>query len=410
MLPRGMQCPPRANLCSAALFAAVLFGACGSDDGATGSDSGVDASPPGTDSGSGGGGGGGNPIVSGRLRISGAQIVDAKGSPVRLTGVNWFGFETATFSPHGLNQRAMTDLLDQVKTLGFNVLRVPFSSQLLDQGSTPNSIDTNKNPALAGKSGLELLDILIDEAGTRGLRIILDRHRPDANAQSEVWYTNAYPESRWINDWKLLAERYRDDPTVVAFDLHNEPHGQATWGGGSMTTDWRAAAERAGNAILSVHPDALIIVEGVESVDNNYYWWGGNLRGAMTAPVQLSSPNHVIYSPHDYPASLFEQEWFKASNYPANLPALWDATWGNLAATAPVLVGEFGTKLQTEADRKWLAALTSYIGSKKLSFTFWSLNPDSGDTGGILADDWTTVNTDKMTYLSPILAPLLPVD
>ena len=23
-----------------------------------------------------------------------------------------------------------------------------------------------------------------------------------------------------------------------------------------------------------------------------------------------------------------------------------------------------------------------------VSFTFWSLNPDSGDTGGILADDW----------------------
>jgi aryl-phospho-beta-D-glucosidase BglC (GH1 family) len=43
-----------------------------------------------------------------------------------------------------------------------------------------------------------------------------------------------------------------------------------------------------------------------------------------------------------------------------------------------------------------------------MSFTFWSLNPESGDTGGILADDWLTVNQDKMAYLTPILAPLLP--
>jgi len=60
-------------------------------------------------------------------------------------------------------------------------------------------------------------------------------------------------------------------------------------------------------------------------------------------------------------------------------------TWGNVAATAPVLVGEFGTKLQTDLDKKWLASLTQYMKTRGLSFTFWSLNPDSGDTGGILA-------------------------
>jgi endoglucanase len=353
-------------------------------------------------------GGDGTEMASGRLRIQGSHIVDAGGSPVRLTGVNWFGFETPSYAPHGLGQRAMGAVLDQVKALGFNVLRVPFCSQLFDAGSTPNGIDLARNPELAGKTGPQVLDLLIAAAGERGLRVILDRHRPDSGAQSALWYTPAYSEDRWIQDWVMLAQKYRANPTVVAFDLHNEPHAQATWGDGNHDTDWRLAAQRAGDAILAVDPDALIIVEGIEVVASNYYWWGGNLAAAVTRPVELSAPDHVIYSPHEYPASLYAQPWFSAPDYPANLPALWDATWGNLAATAPVLVGEFGTKLATDVDRKWLDSLTHYIAARGMSFTFWSLNPDSGDTGGILADDWITVHQDKMAYLTPILAPLVP--
>ena len=31
-----------------------------------------------------------------------------------------------------------------------------------------------------------------------------------------------------------------------------------------------------------------------------------------------------------------------------------------------------------------------------ISWTYWALNPNSGDTSGILNDDWTTVNTVKV--------------
>src|SRR3954462_9229252 len=78
---------------------------------------------------------------AGRLHIAGAQIVDDHGTPVRLTGVNWFGLETSDYAPHGLWQRSMTAMLDQIKALGFNVIRVPFSNQLFDAGSTPGWID-----------------------------------------------------------------------------------------------------------------------------------------------------------------------------------------------------------------------------------------------------------------------------
>ncbi|MFD2881576.1 cellulase family glycosylhydrolase [Paenibacillus rhizoplanae] len=59
----------------------------------------------------------------------------------------------------------------------------------------------------------------------------MDRHRPDSGGQSTLWYTAAYPESRWLSDWVMLANRYANNPTVIGADLHNEPHGTASWGG-----------------------------------------------------------------------------------------------------------------------------------------------------------------------------------
>jgi endoglucanase len=40
-----------------------------------------------------------------------------------------------------------------------------------------------------------------------------------------------------------------------------------------------------------------------------------------------------------------------------------------------------------------------------MSFTYWSWNPDSGDTGGIVGDDWNTVNQAKQAIVGPYLIP-----
>ncbi len=353
-----------------------------------------------------------NPNPSGSpgfFHTQGSQIVDSSGNPVRLTGVSWFGMETGTFAPHGLDRRSLGSMLDQIKSLGFNSVRIPFCTQMFDSGSNPSGIDYSKSPELQGKKPIDVLDAIIEQAGTRGLRIILDRHRPDSNGQSNVWFTGQYSEQRWIDDWKMLATRYRGNPTVIGFDLHNEPHGEATWGNGSSTTDWRAAAQRAGNEILAIHPDILIIVEGIEQVNGKYYWWGGNLTAAGGAPVQLSSSGHVVYSPHDYPASVYGQSWFSAGNYPNNLAGVWDENWGYLVKQnqAPIWLGEFGTKLQSDSDMKWLTTLAGYLKDNKMSFAFWCWNPDSGDTGGILQDDWMTVNQNKLDIIKTALAPAL---
>ncbi|HAE84854.1 MAG TPA: hypothetical protein DCK85_15855, partial [Ktedonobacter sp.] len=271
----------------------------------------------------------------GYWHTNGAQILDAYNRPVRIAGINWFGLETPSYSPHGLGNRSYQSMLEQIKSLGYNTLRLPYSNQLFDQGSTPSGIDYTKNPDLQGLTGLQVMDKVIGYASKIGLRIILDQHRPDAGAQSALWYTSAYPESRWISDWQMLANHYKNNPMVIGADLHNEPHAPACWGCGDRSLDWRLAAERAGNAILAVNPNWLIFVEGVDCYGpggttnvSECYWWGGNLQGVASYPVLLNVPNRLVYSVHDYAQTVAPHSWFNAANYPNNLPGVWDSYWG----------------------------------------------------------------------------------
>ncbi|WP_309110639.1 cellulase family glycosylhydrolase [Saccharothrix sp.] len=370
--------------------------------------------------------------ATGYLRTSGNKIVDSAGNTVRLTGINWFGMETDNKTFHGLwSNRTWKQQLDQMAQLGYNTLRVPFSNDALKPDAKAGGVNDYVNPDLVGLSPLQILDKVVGYAGEKGMRVILDRHRPTSAGQSALWYTATVPESTWIEDWKALARRYAGNPTVIGADLHNEPHAEGTnpnatgacWGCGDTARDWRLAAERAGNAILSVQPDWLIFVEGVScpsgglsnvwdndpSNDEDCGWWGGNLSKAGQFPVRLNVPNRLVYSPHEYATSVYRQKWFDAPDYPANMPAIWDKYWGYLYKNnvAPIMMGEFGSTLADPKDKVWLENLMAYTGTgvNGMSFTYWSWNPNSGDTGGIVGDDWTTVNQAKQSILQPYLIP-----
>jgi endoglucanase len=353
---------------------------------------------------------------NGYWHTNGRQILDADGHPVRIAGINWFGFETSNYVVHGLWTRDYKNMLDQVASTGYNTLRLPYSDDILKPGTMPNGIDfsSGKNADLQGLNSLQVMDKIVGYAGQIGLRVILDRHRPDSSGQSALWYTAGVPESTWIADLKALASRYAGNPAVIGIDLHNEPHDPACWGCGDTSVDWRLAAERGGDAVLSVNPNLLIFVEGVQSYNGDSYWWGGNLQGAGTYPVQLSVANRLVYSAHDYATSVFSQTWFSDPSFPANMPGIWDKNWGYLFKNniAPVWLGEFGTTLASATDQTWLKALVAYLrptsqyGADTFQWTFWCLNPDSGDTGGILKDDWVTVDTVKDSYLATIKSSL----
>ena len=359
------------------------------------------------------------------LHADGAVLRDSPGRRVRLSGINWFGLETCNFAPDGLGVRAWWDLLDQARTLGFNTIRLPFSSQLLEPISYPRYVNYALNPDLRGLSGLQVMDRIVHGAGARGLRIILDRHRPGCAAQSPLWYTPHYLERRWIADLVRVVRRYRHEPAVIGVDLHNEPHDAATWGDGNLATDWRLAAERAGNAVLRANPHLLIFVQGVQTYHGDTYWWGGNLEGAATAPVRLAVPHRLVYEAHDYGAGVYWQGWFSSPDFPRNLPRVWRRHWAYLQedGIAPVLMGEFGGRSVTptalvrntttrtqQKEAVWQRGLIAFLARHPdVGFMYWSFTPDSSDTGGVLNDDWQTASITKETLLTNILGASLPV-
>ena len=346
---------------------------------------------------------------TGWLHTRGSRILDSTDADHVIRATSWFGMETSSCAPHGLWQIGLDDGMARIASFGFNAVRLPYSNECLAAQET-SGIDPTLNPALVGRTPLEVMDAVVASAKAHGLGVILDRHRPDSGAQSELWFTSTWSEARWISDWTMLAGRYAHEPAVIGVDLHNEPHGTACWGCGDPSRDWAAAATRAGNAVLAVNPRLLVVVEGVEQQSTSKTWWGGGLADARTHPVRLAVPHRLVYSTHDYPASVFAQPWFSAPTYPANLPAVWRASWGYLqeSGTTPVLLGEFGTKLETTSDRQWLAALVAYVRQHRMSFAYWSFNPDSGDTGGLVEDDWTTPQQAKLDALRPILGRPTP--
>ncbi len=344
------------------------------------------------------------------LHTCGARILDNQGREVRITGVNWSGMENSGDAPGGLGNRNWHDILDQVAGLGYNTIRIPFSNEAIDSKQSVGNVDFGLNPDLQGLTGLQLLDRLVDGARQRGLKVILDRHQPTSAGRTTLWYSTEVSEEHWLADWRMLAARYRGNDTVIGVDLHNEPHGNATWGTDEPATDWRLAAERAGNVVEDANPYVLVFVEGIENVGSDHFWWGGNLSAVSWAPVRLRVSNRVVYSPHDYGPAISSQPWFTDSRFPSNLAGEWDRHWGYIAhdQIAPVVIGEFGgLSFGTDPDGQWQTSLLAYIQANHLGALVWSLNP-SWDTGGLLGGDWTTVNQVKQQAYRSILAP--PID
>jgi endoglucanase len=343
--------------------------------------------------------------------ISSGRIIDDQGNRVTIKGVNWFGFETDNRVVHGLWARSMTDMLDQMKSIGFNAVRVPFCPGTLT-ATTPNGIDFSKNPALQGLTSLQMLDVLATELNKRSMYFLMDHHRPDCQAISQLWYINGYTEAQWIADLKTVAARYKDYPYFLGMDLKNEPNGAARWGSGNAAVDWNSAAERAAAAVLSVAPNALIFVEGVS--DGSYcttvssgIWWGGNVNPQLCKPLNIPA-ERLVLSPHVYGPDVFVQTYFTDSTFPSNMPAIWNSHFGDAQTQGySVVLGETGGKYGAgdPRDKTFQDALFAYLKQHGIYDVFyWSWNPNSGDTGGILNDDWTTVRQDKVALLQSFWA------
>ena len=183
----------------------------------------------------------------------GREIVSPDGKPLLLKGINlgnWllpegymFKFKT-TNSPR-LIQAAISELVGEdearqfwktyrdhyltredihfIKQSRFNSVRVPFSYRLFVSDVTV--------PTLEGP-GYELLDRVVDWCRKEGLYVILDMHAaPGGQTGDNIDDSWGYPflfespesQELTVNLWRKIAVRYRDEPTVIGYDLLNEP-------------------------------------------------------------------------------------------------------------------------------------------------------------------------------------------
>jgi endoglucanase len=351
--------------------------------------------------------------VSPPLHTQGNMILDSANRPVLLRGVNWYGAESYDFVVGGLQAQALTSIVAQIKNDGFNVVRLPWSNQMVETDPVPGNYALTANTWMDGAPALEIFDQVVNALTSAGIMVILDNHFSSAGwccsltDQNTLWYNHYFPESRWLSDWQFMARRYAQNKMVIAADLRNEPRGQASWGG-NPATDWHAAAQRGGNAVQAANPNLLIFVEGIN--------FGTNLSGAGALPVSLRLPNKLVYAPHNYAEDQHDMQnsqQFKSAFY---------KNWGYLVSAAkpvPVFIGEFGTcnnaascigNNSPQNQGTWFQTLLSYLQQNRIGWAYWPLNgtQSSGsgrvfgwdETYGLLNNGWNgSANGELMTLL-----------
>jgi endoglucanase len=111
-----------------------------------------------------------------------------------------------------------------IRAMGFNHVRLPFSYR---------HIETDDRPGRYREEGFAMLDRMIGWCRKHGLWVMLDLHSApgcqasDWNAESAygealLWDVEDYKQ-RMADMWRQIARRYRDEPTVMAYEVLNEP-------------------------------------------------------------------------------------------------------------------------------------------------------------------------------------------
>lgn len=240
--------------------------------------------------------------------------------------------------------------LDIIRSWGFNCIRVPFSWRNLQ--------DANGNWTLKPDGSIDFgkLDWVVQEAGKRGIYVVLDFHYWPRQQESG----NYGLPSRWTTDggivrsqmaaiWTEVAKHFKGNGAIAGFDVINEPEG----------SPWNAPHHAGQDAIMAQDPERVVIFE----------WSGYN----NTFPEFAAGGNKsVMYSDH----------------YEFNDQASFDGYKASIDAgpvKVPLFLGEMKPGADTTAGAKWLADTMDTAGYHWCIWTYKGVS-----IGGWAAFDYYT--------------------
>ncbi|HAF14030.1 MAG TPA: glycosyl hydrolase family 5 [Blastocatellia bacterium] len=226
-----------------------------------------------------------------------------------------------------------------IKQAGFNSVRVPFSYRLFVSEGEPQKLEG---------AGYELLDRVVDWCKKEGLFVILDMHAaPGGQTGDNIDDSWGYPflfesaesQDLTVNIWRKIAARYPDEPTVVGYDLLNEP-----------------IAHYFDSVYLNPKLEPLYrrIVAGIREVDRNHIIFLGGAQWDTNFKV-FGTPfdDKVAYTFHKY--------WMDV-----NQQAIQEYLDFRDKHNVPVWMGESG-----ENTDEWIGSFRTLLELNNIGWCFW---------------------------------------
>lgn len=255
---------------------------------------------------------------------------------------------------------------EEIKKAGFDSVRIPIRWSNHAEKESPYAID---------REFFDRVDWAIDQATSRDLVTVVNFHHIE-----EIYEDPSGERPRFLALWKQVAERYKDSPDTVIFEILNEPHGNLD------AEPWNDLLVEALGVIRESNPDRTVIIGPAN--------WN-NFRALDTLKLPEDDRN-LIATFHYYDPFRFTHqgaEWVSDSG--PWLGTTWDATdeekkdvtdaldsvveWAK-ANDRPIFLGEFGaySKADSESRSRWTRFITEEAERRGFSWAYWEFGSGFG--------------------------------
>ena len=203
-------------------------------------------------------------------------------------------------------------------------------------------------------------------------------------------------QDHYILAWQKIAERFKNNPYVIGYDLMNEP-----WGGDLLKVFLTGEFER--SQLTAFYKR---VIPELRKIEPNKYIFFEPTPAPVTfgAPSNLSkitdtrATSKLVYAPHCYPYDTHEGLGYTATS--KNQLRDWEIERNKDVlkhGTIPLLCGEFGLSPTQAGFADYLTDFNDVFDRNQWHWAYWS-----NDKGG-----WSPLNEDRTE--TPILQHLIRV-